>query len=313
MKKEDQEDLLLYRVAEMYYVMEYTLAEIASRIGVTPMTVSRLLKKAKEKGFVQINIRTPFGTSRDHEAKIKDKFGLKNAVVVKSNGIDVKQQIYQVATILFDLLMKDGITVGIGGGSAIANIVENFPERPAPGLQLIQLVGGFENTGCRNAYDILHKFAQKLGVTGTYFPVPIYVRDSATRDSLFTEVYRNSGLSKKVKKCSLALSGIGTVDASTIYVKSGLIQPEEMEEIKEAGGVGDIYGQFYNMEGQLIDHPINQRVLAVPFEELRNIDEFLLVGGGSNKIMSIRAALKIGMVTTLVTDDQTATELLTLN
>ena len=307
MKKDIQEDLLLYKIAEMYYVMEYNLAEIAASIGVTSMTVSRLLKKAKEKGIIQINIRTPYEASREEEIKLKGKFKLKNAVVVKPTGMDVKQQIYKAAGVTFDLLIKSGITVGIGGGNTPANTIEHLTERVAPGLQVIQLVGGLGSTGYHNAYDVLQKFSQKLGAAGTYFPAPLYVRDISSRDSLLKEVFESTGLIKKVKECSLVLSGVGTADPNHIYVKSGLIRAEEMNEIKEAGGVGDIFGQYFDEQGKLINHPINRRVMAVPIEKLRKIKEFVLVGQGAAKI---KAALRIGIVTTLVTDYRTAVELI---
>ena len=307
MKNDIQEDLLLYKVAEMYYVMEYNLAEIASNIGVTPMTVSRLLKKAKEKGIIQINIRTPYEASREEEIKLKGKFGLNNAVVLKPTGMDVKQQIYKAAGIIFDLLIKDGITVGIGGGNTPANTIEHLTGRMVPGLEVIQLVGGLGSTGYRNPYDVLQKFSQKLGATGTYFPAPVYVRDVSSRDFLLKEVFQSTGLMKKVKACSLAISGVGSIDTNHIYVKSGFISAEEMNEIKEAGGVGDIFGQYFDEKGELIDHPINLRVMAVPLEKLKKLKEFVLVGQGATKI---KAALKIGIVTTLITDYQTAIDLL---
>lgn len=307
MKNDLQEDLLLYKVAEMYYVMEYNLAEIAESIGVTPMTVSRLLKKAKEKGIIQINIRTPYDASREEEIKLKEKFNLKNAVVVKPTGMDVKQQIYKAAGIILDLIIKSGITVGIGGGNTPANTIDHLSERVVPGLQVIQLVGGLGSTGYRNAYDVLQKFSQKLGAAGTYFPAPLYVRDILSRDFLLKEVFDSTGLLKKVKECSLVLSGVGTADTNHIYVKSGFISAEEMNEIKEAGGVGDIFGQYFDARGKLIDHPINRRVMAVPLEKLKKTKEFVLVGQGTVKI---KAALKIGIVTTLVTDYQTAIELM---
>jgi lsr operon transcriptional repressor len=310
MKQANQEDLLLFKVAEMYYDMEFNLADIAARIGVTSMTVSRLLKKAKEKGIVQINIRAPYETSRQFETRLKNKYGLHNVTVVKSNGVDIEQQVYQAAAILFDLMITGGMTVGIGGGIAISNIVEYMPERVVPELHLIQMVGGFQTTGHRNAYDVLQRLSQKLGAVGCYFPAPIFVRDASMRDSLFQEVYVGSELDKKVQECSLALSGVGPVDGHTIYMMSGLIQPEEMETIKKAGGVGDIYGHFFNERGQLIDHPVHQRLMAVPFEDLKKIKEFILVGGGPERVKGIKAALRIGMVTALVTDYQTAAELL---
>lgn len=54
MDKEKQQ--LSVEVARLYYQSDYSQQEIANKLNISRPTISRLLKYAKEKGFVQIHI-----------------------------------------------------------------------------------------------------------------------------------------------------------------------------------------------------------------------------------------------------------------
>ncbi len=47
---------LMYRIAELYYMDELKQESIARRLNISKYKVSRMLKKAKEKGVIQIKI-----------------------------------------------------------------------------------------------------------------------------------------------------------------------------------------------------------------------------------------------------------------
>ena len=76
------------------------------------------------------------------------------------------------------------------------------------------------------------------------------------------------------------------------------------------GGVGDIMGQVLDADGELIDHPINDRVIGLSLDDLNKIENVILAAGGLQKVPVIAAALKRGFVDTLVTDENTAMALL---
>ena len=69
-------------------------------------------------------------------------------------------------------------------------------------------------------------------------------------------------------------------------------------------------GHILNAEGELIDHPINSRVIGLTLDEVAGIENVILAAGGLNKVSVIGAALKRRLVDTLVTDENTAAALL---
>ena len=66
------DDLLMYRIARMYYQNDLSQAQIAKRIGLSRPQISRYLKRARETGMVEINVNDPYtGESEEISARIK--------------------------------------------------------------------------------------------------------------------------------------------------------------------------------------------------------------------------------------------------
>ena len=59
-----------------------TQTEIAKRLGFSTAKVNRLLLQAREQGYVNITIRTPFQQLFDLEDRLKAVFGLQDAIVI---------------------------------------------------------------------------------------------------------------------------------------------------------------------------------------------------------------------------------------
>jgi len=73
-----------------------------------------------------------------------------------------------------------------------------------------------------------------------------------------------------------------------------------------AGAVGDVLGYVLDAEGRPVGHPINERVIGVELEDLRGIPDVILAAGGLHKVPILKAVLGLGLVDTLVTDENTA-------
>jgi len=62
--------------------------------------------------------------------------------------------------------------------------------------------------------------------------------------------------------------------------------------------------------GRAIDHEINNRVVGLDLDQIRRIPRVIGVAGGGEKHAAVRAALRGGLVSVIVTDEHTATWLL---
>lgn len=86
------EAYLLYRIARDYYQFDMPQKEIAKRENISRPHVSRLLKKAKEVGIVNIEINKPNVLSEvEMIDTLKDLTGLKNVEIVPCNEYQFKK------------------------------------------------------------------------------------------------------------------------------------------------------------------------------------------------------------------------------
>ncbi len=73
---------LISRILMMYYMEDKSQAEIGQELGLSTAKINRLLKQAKNQGYVEINIHTPFQHLLLLEKELERVTGLKHAVVV---------------------------------------------------------------------------------------------------------------------------------------------------------------------------------------------------------------------------------------
>jgi DNA-binding transcriptional regulator LsrR (DeoR family) len=90
----------------------------------------------------------------------------------------------------------------------------------------------------------------------------------------------------------------------------GVLNPEAMSSLAAAGAVGDLCGYWIGRDGQLVDHPLNRRVIGLAPDALRNVGTVILASGGLDKVTILRAALRHGSIGMLVTDERTAEAIL---
>ena len=74
--------------------------------------------------------------------------------------------------------------------------------------------------------------------------------------------------------------------------------------------MGDLLYNFYDNTGTLVDHPINQRVMSIPLQQLRGVPLRVIASGGHEKVEPILGAIKLVNCNVLITNEATARELL---
>jgi len=76
-----------------------------------------------------------------------------------------------------------------------------------------------------------------------------------------------------------------------------------------AGAVGDVLCHFIDEAGELVDHPVNERVVAVSPVDLRSARQLVLVSGGWEKLKAVTAALRLLRPNVLIVDELVADRL----
>ena len=76
------EDDLMARAARLHYEFDLTHEEVGTTLGVSRVKVTRMLKKARQIGLVQITVLTELSLFMTMEEQLCSRFGLVRAVVV---------------------------------------------------------------------------------------------------------------------------------------------------------------------------------------------------------------------------------------
>jgi len=301
------------KAALLYYIERKTQEEIAKRLSLSRPTVSRLLNYARESGMVSIDLKLPSQVFPQLEDELEKSFSLEEAVVVSSgeSNISLKQNLGRGGADLLKRKIKESKILGISWGSTLYEVVNSLPQDHLQSdLRIVQLVGGMNPVNSFVYADELAKIlAMKFNTDAYILRAPMVVDTPEIRSFMLNESHIKEVLSL-ARNSELAIVGIGTLDKDSILFRSGCVSEEELIEIKMKGGVGDILGRFYNIEGEVIPSSLDERIIGIGLEELRNIPYVIGVAGGKNKVRAILGALKMNILKGLVIDELVAREIL---
>jgi len=103
---------------------------------------------------------------------------------------------------------------------------------------------------------------------------------------------------------------VGDVREDATLFHEGLLPRSVLKGLLAAGAVGDVLCHFVDAQGRVVDHPVNERVVAVGLADLRRVPKIVLAAGGKRKADAIRAALLATRARVLITDETAARALL---
>lgn len=308
---------LLATVASLYYNFNQSQAEIASRFDLSPSKVSRLIKEARDRGIVEIQIHMPIPRDLKLEQTLIREFGLKDAYILKTSAeSDGEVSLDGLGKLAANYLervidtLKPGAIIGVAWGTGVQAAVLGLPNRASHNIDVVQLVGGVASRMVVNGPDLARVITEKLGGRHYDLHAPMLVEKAAAREMFLAEpAVRNSIL--RAESAQLAITGIGAIHEDTSsFLRAGLLNQADLLQLRDQGIVGEICSRFYDIDGNWKEYEINQRVIGIDLEKLRKIPLVLTIARGSTKVFSILGALRGEYIKILVTDDITANAVL---
>jgi DNA-binding transcriptional regulator LsrR (DeoR family) len=307
---------LIARVARLYYENGLKQPEIAKRLQLSQPKVSRLLKQAIDRDIVRITVRVPVGVHAELEEALEAKYGLLEAVVVETSAIDEAQlmrDLGHAAAFHLETTIRTGEVIGISSWSAtlLAMVNAMRPITGSDSIRVVQVLGGVGDPAAEvHATQLTQRLADVLGGEPILLPVPGVVGSSEAREVLEHDEHVQRVLTL-FPDITVALVGIGTVQPSPLLARSGnVFTDDELELVTRAGGVGDICLRFFDEHGQPAQTTLDDRVIGLTLEQLRQVPRSIAVAGGERKVTAIRGALTGRLVSHLITDRATALRLL---
>jgi len=307
----DNETTFIAKIAWLYYVQGLTQDNIAGKVGCSRPTITRYLAKAKELGIVEIKIANHYRTCFDTEYALKNHFHLQEAIVVPSGHTLVEnlKGVGQACANYLQSTLQDHDMLGIAWGASIYEVGKALQLKKPLDLTVLQLMGGLNSSEKINPEEIVKRMATQLNATGIWLNTPAIVGSGKIKKALLSDP-GVSGVLAKAKQCTKSLMGIGDIgNASSLVVSNG-ITVTEMKELESMGAVGNLLGQFFDINGTLLHSFLSDRLISAPLETLQQIPIRIGVTSGLLKTDAMLGALRGGFINVLITDEETAQEVL---
>lgn len=301
----DETRAVMTAVARMYYLNNLGQSEIANIYGISRSTVSRMLTSAREQGIVRISVDESDPRDRDLERRLKDQLGLRNAIVIRAPGNSsehVRRAVGYFAAPFVVSWIAEHSLVGIAGGRTLAELVHHIePRQQGVGPTFVQLLGAIGSSPRQiDASEQCRTLALRFQGNFRTINLPAYAQDRHARD-LFVSHQEIQAVWKSFDTVKLALVGLGTLEKSA-FIERGVLDPSVLSELRSAGAVGEICGRFFDEQGRECATVLRDRVVGADLDVLRACPDVTAVMSGPSRGQAMLAAVRGGIVKSIVVD-----------
>lgn len=311
----DKDDVL--RAASMYYLQDLKMDVIARHLGTSRSTVSRLIKRARETGLVEITLRPAHTQAPGLARSLSRRFGIEAYVVpVPDSATDVERldQVARTTAKLVGAWFDSDMVLAIAWGTTLAAVGRHLTPKATRGSAVVQLNGAANTrtSGFEYASDLISGFGSAFDAAVHHFPVPAFFDYAETKAAMWRERSVRRVLDVQ-RRADIALFGVGALHGglpSHVY-SAGYLEADDVDRLHAEGVVGDVCTVFLRGDGSWEDIEINARATGPTPVELRRIPRRVCAVAGHNKVAPLLAALSARVVTDLVVDELTAHALLT--
>ncbi len=299
----------LVRASRLYYELGETQNAIAEQLGVTRPHVSRLLKRARAEGIVEIRIVDRTTAESPAGDALRRSYGLDAvhlAPTIAGPEDLTRRMVGRLAAQVLRDTVRDGMIVGIGDGASISAVADALDDTPTTvAATVVPLAGGHWASGPER--EPFRRIADALGAQVHGLMAPGLVDDAATKRSLVAHAGVRAVLDLW-DRLDLVCFGIGGRGWSAASVG------EEVErELEDAEAVGEVLIAPFDLDGAFVCDALRDRVIAFDARQLGRVAASVAVGSGESKVRPILGALRAGVVRTLVTDVATAEAVVALD
>ncbi|HBX68429.1 MAG TPA: hypothetical protein DEH25_03335 [Chloroflexi bacterium] len=301
---------LINTILNLYYMEKMTQSEIAERLELSTPKVNRLLQQARELGYVDFVIRTPFQHLFEIENRLKAVFGLQDAIVIPAIGDTSSSLLNAIGTVAANFLLdhiRDGDVIAITPGTTVQAVAQSLDATRPYQVEIVPILGSIQGDIESDMNYLAAQMADRLGAKSYQLHAPAFMD---TREHC--EVLRSMEPVKKIldigRHANIALLGVGTVIPEVSrFVQFTALSAKELTDIADnCGGVGEISAHVYDIEGQPCSQEYSERVIGLTLSEIRQIPYRIGIAASAPKALPIYGALRGGYLHALITDETAA-------
>ena len=293
--------MLAATICRRYYIDGDSKIRIAEDLGISRFQVARLLDLAVERGIITFHIETPGSFDPELSEELRKGLGLRRAVVIdipdaELSAQTIRDRVGRAAGAVLAETVTENDVLGIGWGrtlSSMAGSLETLARCPV--VQMVGMVG--------SVHDNSLELVRQVSAVGHGRPYPLYVPLLLDTPRQAQELRRQSDVAAAMKlfeSITVGAVAVGAWDPPDSQVMEGL-SAGDRTMLSGRGIVGEICSCLLRDDGSTVTD-LEERAVAIRIDQLRSIEELILVAGGANKARAVRAATRAGLGTTLVTD-----------
>lgn len=298
---------LMYRIVRMYYENDMNQNDIARKVFVSRSMVSRILKQAKELGIVEINIKPLYEEHITLEKRLKEYFPNCEVNIAYTDNSDTDEEFNIVCNLSAAVLQKhlDSKSVfALSRGKTVANTINKIkPEKNLPEMQVVQLCGSLSNSSSTDEINNIQSVGNLYGCKINKFYSPLILDDKSAKNI----ICKNKDINEVLKMSKRVNVYISTVD--TILYWKDILNEKEITYLVNDGAVGCIFGYFYDINGEIIESSLYDKMVIPNREIFDSACTRICVANDRFKTKAIFGALKGGLCNHLITNSKIASRL----
>ncbi|MEA4896774.1 sugar-binding transcriptional regulator [Bacillota bacterium Meth-B3] len=300
MDKDQNEQELMSIVSYLYYYADMNQSDIADRLFASRSTVSRLLKKARQSGVVELKINEPWQRDLTMEDEIKTSFSISRVRVLKhdtSDPSDVLKALGQMASYYVSCTAESHSILGLSWGNTIAHVVDSIGISKNIPFTVVPIMGSMTWPSSNpKSLELSYRFSKIFG--GRYFPLdaPLY----ASSGEQYRQLIQNPGNAEAIemaRKADFILTSVGSIISRSWNTVIGF---ENLARLWEIGCVGHIGGHFFDIGGHEIEGNFKEMLIGLTLEEIRASRNVICVAATEQKAEAVYGALRGGLIDTLM-------------
>jgi DNA-binding transcriptional regulator LsrR (DeoR family) len=164
---------------------------------------------------------------------------------------------------------------------------ELHPAAGNKGVHVVQMIGGIDMPEVEvHATSLSRRLAQLIGSSLSLLHAPGIVDNQETKLALLSDSHMQRVL-EFFERINVAYVGIGTPNrGSFMRTHNVILSDESLDYLTSLGAVGDIALRFFDQNGQPIRSDIDDRVIGISIDQLKDIQHVVGVAGGPRKSAS---------------------------
>ncbi|HVP18098.1 MAG TPA: sugar-binding domain-containing protein [Spirochaetia bacterium] len=300
---------MLVAVSHLYYSEGFKQEAVASRLNVSRLAVTRMLKKARDQGIVQISVNRPLPELVGMALDMEKKCGLRSVRVVQTGSTfeETTAAMGRAGAELLCGFLRPGCRIGVAWSRTVSSIVPYVRRSLTTGVRINELAGTYLAPNI--PYGVSLVLAEKLHVPLESIPMPVLVKSERVRQIMLREPMIRRAMSNAAR-VDIALVGLGNISEESSVAQSGFITAAHLAELTSKGAAGEILMRYYDRQGRYIHTSFEKRTVSISWEQIRKLPFVVALAFGPSKMEAIQGAMAGGVIHGLVTDRSTAMALL---